>query len=171
MVGFGMRLRLFLFFGSPVWLFCWELVETTGVWPQGLLDAYIAMIPKADGDSPRLVRGPPSVLPVVYRLWASTWAWSSAGMGFRGGLPQSVFSLGNGLSCLLGLGSPLLWTLRRFCPVLVGDQLHVMIADVIKSFDTVDRPILDCALGRLGLPGWFRRFYLLFLPQSCSSQV
>ena len=28
-----------------------ELVETTGVWPQGLLDAYIAMIPKADGDS------------------------------------------------------------------------------------------------------------------------
>ena len=28
-----------------------ELVETTGVWPQGLLDADVAMIPKADGDS------------------------------------------------------------------------------------------------------------------------
>ena len=28
-----------------------------------------------------------------------------------------------------------------------GDQLHVMVADVIKSFDTVDRSILDCALG------------------------
>ena len=27
-----------------------EFVETTGVWPQGLLDAYIAMIPKVDGD-------------------------------------------------------------------------------------------------------------------------
>ena len=27
------------------------LVESTGTWPQGLLDAYIAMIPKADGDS------------------------------------------------------------------------------------------------------------------------
>ena len=27
-----------------------------------------------------------------------------------------------------------------------------MVADVIKSFDTVDRSILDCALGRLGLP-------------------
>ena len=26
-------------------------VETTGQWPQGLLDAYIAMIPKAEGDS------------------------------------------------------------------------------------------------------------------------
>ena len=32
-----------------------------------------------------------------------------------------------------------------------GDQLHVMVADVIKSFDTVDRSILDCALGRLGI--------------------
>ena len=28
-----------------------NLVENTGVWPQGLLDAYSAMIPKADGDS------------------------------------------------------------------------------------------------------------------------
>ena len=28
-----------------------ELVETSGVWPQGLLDAYIDMIPKVDGDS------------------------------------------------------------------------------------------------------------------------
>ena len=27
-----------------------ELVETCRVWPQGLLDAQIAMIPKADGD-------------------------------------------------------------------------------------------------------------------------
>ena len=30
--------------------------------------------------------------------------------------------------------------------------MHVMVADVIKSSDTVDRSILDCALGRLGLP-------------------
>ena len=37
-----------------------------------------------------------------------------------------------------------------------GDQLHVMVADVIKSFDAVDRSILDCSLGRLGLPAWFR---------------
>ena len=43
-----------------------------------------------------------------------------------------------------------------------GDQLHVMVADVIKSFDTVDRSILDCALGRLGLPAWFRKVYLFF---------
>ena len=48
-----------------------ELVETTGVWPQGFLDAFFATIPKADGDSTPLDQRPLSVLPVVYRLWAS----------------------------------------------------------------------------------------------------
>ena len=48
-----------------------ELVETSGVWPQGLLDAYIAIIPEADGDSTPLGLRPLSVPPVVYRLWAS----------------------------------------------------------------------------------------------------
>ena len=33
---------------------------------------------------------------------------------------------------------------------------------MVKSFDTVDRDILDCALGRLGLPAWFRRVYFSF---------
>ena len=37
-----------------------------------------------------------------------------------------------------------------------------MVADVIKSFDTVDRSILDCALGRIGLPDWFRKVYFSF---------
>ena len=41
-------------------------------------------------------------------------------------------------------------------------QLHVMVADVIKSFDTVDRSVLDCALGRLGLPGWSRSLLLVW---------
>ena len=65
-----MRLRLFHFlvlrFGYSA-----ELVESTGVWLQGLLDAYIAMNPKADGDSTSPGQRPLSVLPVVYRLWAS----------------------------------------------------------------------------------------------------
>ena len=46
-----------------------------------------------------------------------------------------------------------------------GDQFHVMVADVIKSFDTVDMSILDCALGRLGLPDWFRKVYFSFHSQ------
>ena len=45
------------------------------------------------------------------------------------------------------------------------NQLHVMVADVIKSFDTVDRSILDCALGRLGLPDSFRKVYFSFQSQ------
>ena len=46
-------------------------VEDLGVWPDGLLDAYIAMIPKTDGDATPLGQRPLSVLPVVYRIWAS----------------------------------------------------------------------------------------------------
>ena len=42
-----------------------HMVEQTGDWPQSLLDAYIAMIPKADGDSISLGQRPLSVLPVV----------------------------------------------------------------------------------------------------------
>ena len=58
-----------------------ELVESSGVWPQGLLDAYIAMIPKADGDSTPLGRRPLSVLPVVCRLWAFLRLGRLGGMG------------------------------------------------------------------------------------------
>ena len=40
-------------------------VEDVGVWPGGLLDAYIAMIPKTDGDAAPLGQRP------LYRIWAS----------------------------------------------------------------------------------------------------
>ena len=32
----------------------------------------------------------------------------------------------------------------------------------VKTFDTVDHDILDCALRGLGLPAWFRRVYFSF---------
>ena len=47
------------------------VVEETGVWPEGLLDAYIAMIPKSGGDAAPLGQRPLCVLPVVCRIWAS----------------------------------------------------------------------------------------------------
>ena len=75
---------------------------------------------------------------------------------------KSVCSLGNGLTSVEAWFS----TALDIEEVLSGtgdDQLHVMVADVIKSFDTVDRSILDCALGRLGLPDWFRKFIFLFI--------
>ena len=140
-----------------------ELVETSGVWPRGLLDAYIAMIPKADGDSTPLGQRPLSVLPVVYRLWASL-RLGHLREWVEGWLPKSVYSLGNGLSSV----EAWIFTALDIEEVLSGtggDQSHVMVADVIKSFDTVDRSILDCALGRLGLPGWFRKVYFSFHSQ------
>ena len=44
------------------------LVEDTGVWPDELLDAYIVMIPKTDGDATPLGQRPLSVLPVLSYL-------------------------------------------------------------------------------------------------------
>ena len=140
-----------------------ELIESTGTWPQGLLDAYIAMIPKADGDSTPLGQRPLSVLPVVYRLWASL-RLGHLREWVEGWLPKSVYSLGNGLSSVEAWFSTAL-DVEDVLSGTGGDQLHVMVADVIKSFDTVDRSILDCALGRLGLPGWFRRVYFSFHSQ------
>ena len=69
---------------------------------------------------------------------------------------RSVISLGNGLPAVeAGFATAL--DVEEVLSGTGGDQLHVMVADVIKSFDTVDKSILDCTLGRLGLPGWFPR--------------
>ena len=71
-------------------------------------------------------------------------------------LPLSVFSAGG------GRGSVDAWysTALDFEEVLSGlsqSHVHVFVADVVKSYDSVDRGILDLVLGQLGLPVWFRR--------------
>ena len=123
-----------------------EFVETSGVWPQGLLG-----------------QRPLSVLPVVCRLWASL-RLGHLREWVEERLPKSVFSRGNGLSSVEAWFSIAL----DIEEVLAGtgvDQLHFMVADVIMSFDTVDRSILDFALGRLGLFDWFRQTYFSFHSQ------
>ena len=97
------------------------------------------------------------MLPVVYRLWASL-RLGHLREWVEGWLPKSVYSLGNGLSSVEAWFSTAL-NIEEVLSGTGGDQLHVMVADVIKSFDTVHRSILDCALGGLGLPGWFRKVY------------
>ena len=77
-------------------------VEDVGVWPDGLLDAHIAMIPKSDGDATPLGQRPLCVLPVVYRIWAS------AGMSHLEDWFRSWF----GFQCRLGM--LLLLTLMNF---------------------------------------------------------
>ena len=94
-----------------------ELVETTGIWPQGLLDAYIAMIPKADGNSTPLGQRSLSVLPVVYRLWASL-GLDICGSGLRG-VYQNLFRAWAMVYPRLRPGSLLRWILKRFFLVLV----------------------------------------------------
>ena len=132
-------------------------VEEVGVWPDGLLDAYITMIPKTDGDATPLGQRPLCVLPVVYRIWAS------ARMGqldrcFKSWVPDSVFSAGS------GRGSVEAWytsslDIEEVLSGAADSDVHLFVADVIKSFDTVDRGILERVLSSLGLPGWFRHAY------------
>ena len=100
------------------------------------------------------------MLPVVF------WLWASLRLGHlkdwvQGWVPQSVFGLGNGVSLVelwFSTALDILEVLSGAC----GDQLHVMVADVFKSFDTVDRSILGCALGRLGLHSSFWKVYFAF---------
>ena len=95
------------------------------------------------------------MLPLIHRLWASL-RLGHLKDWVQGWVPQSVFSLGNGLSSVEAWFSTAL-DIEEVLSGAGGDQLHVLVADVIKSFDTVDMSILDCSFGRLGLPSWFRK--------------
>ena len=63
---------------------------------------------------------------------------------------------------LLMLGIPLLGIFEEVLSGLSESHVHVFVADVVKSLDTVDRGILDFVLGRLGLPVWFRGVYFSY---------
>ena len=79
-------------------------VEDFGVWPDGLQDAYITMIPKTDGDATHLGQRPLSVLPIVYRVWASA-RMVQLEDWFRSWVPESVFREGGGRSSVDALCS------------------------------------------------------------------
>ena len=77
---------------------------------------------------------------------------------FQSWVPESVFSAGGGRS---SVGA---WytSARDIEEVLAGatdSNVHLFVADVIKSFDTVDRSVLDRVLSSLRLPVWFRHAY------------
>ena len=59
-------------------------------------------------------------------------------------------------------GVPLPWTLRKFSVALAREISTIIVANVVKLFDTFDRYISDCALGKRGLPDWFRGGSLRF---------
>ena len=132
-------------------------VEDVGVWPDGLLDAEIAMIPKTDGDATPLGQRPLSVLPIVYRIWASARMCQLDGW-FKSWVPDAVCSAG------CGRGSVEAWytsslDIEEVLTGAVDSHVHLYVADVVKSCDTVDRGILDRVLSSFGLPGLFRHAY------------
>ena len=99
------------------------LVEDTGIWPDGLLVAYIAMIPKTDGDGTRLGQRPLSVLPIVFSLMIGS------SLGFLIRFSALVVVLGR-----LRLGVPLLLLLRRFLlvlPILMFISLLLMLSSLL----------------------------------------
>ena len=108
------------------------MVEDSGVWPDGLLDAYIAMILKSDGDATPLGQRPLSVLPVVHRVWASARMVQLEGW-FKSWVPDSFFSAGGRVSVEAWYATALVLT------GATDSDVHLFVADVIKSFDTVDR--------------------------------
>ena len=124
-------------------------MEDFCVWPDGLLDAYIAMIPKTDGDATPLGQRPLSVLPVIYRVWASVRMLQLEDW-FRSWVPDSVFSAG----VVVGPVEAWYTSSHDIEEALAGAadfHLHLFVTDVVKSFDTVDRNILDRVLSSLGL--------------------
>ena len=131
-----------------------DKVEELGVWTEGLLDAYISMIPKVGGDSTPLGQRPLSVLPIVYRIWASARMQQLEG-SFQSWVPSSVCSAGNGRSSVEAWYTTAL-DIDEVLAGVVDTHVHLFVADVIKFFDTVDRGILDRVLSSLGLPAWFR---------------
>ena len=116
-----------------------RLVEDTGIWPDGLLDAYITMITKTDGNSTPLGHQPLSVLPVIYRLWASV-RLGHIQHWFYSWVPDTVFSAGKVVSSVdawYAISSDI----EEVLTGAIDGSVHLFVADVIKSFDTVDRGI------------------------------
>ena len=94
----GTRLNPWPWLGSPVSAIL--PIHGGNFWvsgPKGLMDAYLAMIPFVDGDSTPSCQRSLCVLPVVCRLWASL-RLSHLKERVQNWIPQSVFSLGNGVS-------------------------------------------------------------------------
>ena len=106
------------------------------------------MIPKAEGDSTPLGQRPLCVLPVVYRLGASV-RLAHLKDWFSSWVPDSVFSAGKGVSSVDAWYATAI-DIEEVLSQIRPSDFHIFVADVVKSFDTVDRDILDCTLGRLG---------------------
>ena len=120
---------LFSWFDEPARIL--SKVEDLGVWPDRLLDAYTAMIPKTDGDATPLGQRPLSVLPIVYRIWASARMGQLDGW-FKSWVPESVFSAGGGRISVEAWYTSAL-DIEEVLSGAADSHVHLFVADVIKS--------------------------------------
>ena len=77
---------------------------------------------------------------------------------FKSWVPDSVFSAGGGRNSVEAWYTSSL-DIEEVLSGAAHSHVHLFVAGVVKSFDTVDRVILDCVLCSLGLPGWFLHAY------------
>ena len=92
-------------------------VEGLGVWPDGLLDAYITMFAKVDGDATPLGQRPLTVLP-LFIVSGLLLGWFILSHGLRCGF-RLVFSVLGVVVVLFRLGLLLRLILRRYYLVLL----------------------------------------------------
>ena len=95
------------------------------------------MIPKVGGDVTPLGQRPLSVLPVVYRIWASPRMGQLEGW-FRSWVLDSVFSAGGGRSSVEAWYTTAL-DIEEVLSGVVDSDVHLFVVDIVKSFDTVDQ--------------------------------
>ena len=80
---------------------------------------------------------------------------------FQSWVPQSIFSAGGGRGSVEAWYSISL-DIEEVLSGATDSDVHIFVADVIESFETVDRSILDRVLSGLGLPDWSRHAYFEF---------
>ena len=102
------------------------------------------MIPKVDCDAISLGQRSLCVLRVLHRIWTFACMMHLENW-FRSWFPESVCSAGSGRSsveawCIAALD------IEEVLSGAVDSHVHVFVADVIKSLDTVDRWILYLVL-------------------------
>ena len=140
MVGLGMRSRLFHSLCSPVSLFCWRWLSPLAF---GLRGSWMPTLPCSRRQmviQPHLVRGPS----VIFRLYIGYGPHSGlviCGSGLRGGC-QGRFLVLVMVSLQSRLGSPLRWTLRRCCPVLVGIRCTLWLLMSLSLLTLLTGPFL-----------------------------
>ena len=87
------------------------------------------MIPKTDGNATPLGQRPLSVLPVVYRIWAST-RMGQLGNWFKSWVPQSVFGAGGGRGSFEAWYTSSL-DIEEALAGATDSHVHLFVADVV----------------------------------------